>query len=70
MENFEQRLKDISDNPERHKHHDIGELTECCREEGTITISATLMEAHPAIGYNGGQKCDVYEGPCSCGAWH
>lgn len=21
--------------------------------------------------YNGGQKCDViFEGPCSCGAWH
>lgn len=20
--------------------------------------------------YNGGQKCDMAEGPCSCGAWH
>lgn len=20
--------------------------------------------------YNGGQKCDMDEGPCACGAWH
>lgn len=19
---------------------------------------------------NGGEACDVYEGPCACGAWH
>jgi len=22
------------------------------------------------VGYNGGQRCDTTEGPCSCGAWH
>lgn len=36
--------------------------------EGTIDIS-TLDNA-PAVGYNGGLKCDVTSGPCSCGAWH
>jgi hypothetical protein len=20
--------------------------------------------------YNGGQRCDMLSGPCSCGAWH
>lgn len=20
--------------------------------------------------YNGGQKCDMDDGPCACGAWH
>jgi hypothetical protein len=22
------------------------------------------------IRYNGGEKCDMKKGPCSCGAWH
>ena len=32
------------------------------------------MNAKPAKGkivfYNGGVKCDVVFGPCSCGSWH
>jgi len=33
-------------------------------------LDSQLMDAHPALGCNGGQKCDVTDGPCSCGAWH
>ena len=22
------------------------------------------------VRYNGGQRCDMLSGPCSCGAWH
>jgi len=36
--------------------------------EGAIDLS--LFDSAPAVGYNGGLKCDVTSGPCSCGAWH
>ena len=63
----EEKLKDILDHPEKHKHT-WEELVDCCLV-GT-NIDFKLMNAHLAVGYNGGAKCDVIEGPCSCGAWH
>jgi len=34
-------------------------------------LSLAAMQTHEGrFGYNGGQGCDVLEGPCSCGAWH
>jgi hypothetical protein len=27
-------------------------------------------EEHASHGSNGGRRCDVSSGPCSCGAWH
>jgi len=62
-----ERLKDILDHPEKHKHT-YDELVECCMPENILDFK--LIDAHPAVGYNGGSKCDVTEGPCSCGAWH
>lgn len=63
----EERMADILNHPENH-HHDFRELMICCMVDGAV--NPLLMDAHPAIGYNGGQKCDVMKGPCSCGAWH
>ena len=63
----EERLQDIKQNPKNHKHDHSG-LVACCMVDGALDFQ--LMDAHPALGFNGGQKCDVTEGPCSCGAWH
>ena len=64
-------LADIKARPERHKHRDLNALNQCCWIDGALDLS--LSEAHgryAAHGYNGGQACDVSQGPCSCGAWH
>lgn len=63
-----ERIKHIKDHPQQHMHNDMYELQRCCMVDGALDLM--MMEIHPAIGYNGGQKCDVREGPCSCGAWH
>lgn len=65
--NVQARLQDIKDHPEKHRH-EWGGLEACCFVDGAIWSS--IMEAHPPLGWNGGQKCDVTRGPCSCGAWH
>ena len=60
-------LEDIRKNPDKHRH-EFAALQACCMIDGAIDLEA--MEAHPALGYNGGVKCDVTSGPCACGAWH
>ena len=67
MQEVEARLQNIKDHPENHQH-DFSGLTSCCMVNGAF--DPLLMEAHPELGRNGGQKCDVTEGPCSCGGWH
>lgn len=62
-----ERLKHIQEHPEEHKHS-FEDLTACCMVGNAF--DPLLMEAHPELGRNGGQKCDVVDGPCSCGAWH
>lgn len=64
---IETRLKDIKANPDRHKHS-WEDLQACCMVNGSF--DPMLMEAHPELGRNGGRKCDVVDGPCSCGGWH
>lgn len=67
----EERLKDIKEHPERHKHGDLNGIIACSIVDGAI--DSMLFEAHSqyaSCGYNGGQSCDVTRGPCSCGAWH
>lgn len=63
----ELKVKEIQEHPELHKH-DYDSLIDCCIVDGAIDLQ--LIDLHPAVGYNGGQKCDVIGGPCSCGAWH
>jgi hypothetical protein len=63
-------LRDIKNHPERHRH-EFGALQSCCFVEGALDLK--LMEAHreyAPLGRNGGERCDVRSGPCSCGAWH
>jgi len=61
------KLRDIEEHPERH-HHDFDGLQRCCMILGAL--DTLVAESHPALGMNGGRKCDVVRGPCSCGAWH
>jgi hypothetical protein len=63
-------LRDLREHPERHRH-DFEGLQRCCFVNGALDLS--LMEAHERLvdlGTNGGRRCDVTSGPCSCGAWH
>ncbi len=63
-------LKDIKEHPENHMH-DFEGLQRCIIIDGVI--DSRLMEAHEEcvnLGTNGGRRCDVVSGPCSCGAWH
>lgn len=56
-------------NPDKHRHKNLDELTNCCLLNGAI--DSLVWQAHEGIqGRNGGKGCDVLEGPCSCGAWH
>lgn len=51
------------------KHVTVDDLiANATTEDGAIDLAA--IDNAPAVGYNGGVKCDVTKGPCSCGAWH
>lgn len=65
----DEKLKDIRLRPNRHQH-DFEELQECCRIRGVIDVN--LMDEHEKVfgKTNGGRRCDVTKGPCSCGALH
>lgn len=56
----EMKLRDIQAHPEHH-HHDFFDLQRCYMVNGSF--DPLLMDAHPALGRNGGQKCDVTSGP-------
>lgn len=63
-------LEDIRTHPEQHRHT-FAELQLCCLVGGALDLS--LVDAHSEyidLGTNGGVRCDVISGPCSCGAWH
>ena len=65
-----ERLKEIREHPEKHRH-DFSGLQACCLIDGALDTA--VMEAHEVYasqGTNGGRRCDVSSGPCSCGAWH
>jgi hypothetical protein len=67
---LEEKLKDVQDHPERHRH-DFDDLHRCCIVDGVIELR--LLDAHEryaSLGTNGGRRCDTISGPCSCGAWH
>jgi len=70
MTKAEEKIADIKEHPENHKHN-FNELTACCIIDGAVDLS--VMDAHSKyvdLGTNGGVKCDATEGPCSCGGWH
>ena len=65
----QEKVKDIKEHPEKHKHKNLNELASCCFINDAIDMH--LVELHEgSYGSNGGVRCDVSEGPCSCGAWH
>lgn len=65
-----EKIEDIRANPGKHRHS-FEELRRCCISDGAIDMG--LMEAHEVhapVGENGGRRCDVTSGPCSCGTTH
>jgi hypothetical protein len=70
MTKAEEKIKDIKENPNDHRHT-FAQLQHCCIIDGAIDLS--VMDAHSKyvnLGTNGGVRCDTTEGPCSCGGWH
>ena len=67
MSILEERLQDIKDHPEKHRHSWEG-LQACCITDGAF--NGALMVAHEGLIGSNGARCDVSEGPCSCGGWH
>jgi len=69
--NLEEKIKHIKEYPEQHKHGSMNGIINCSMDNGAINM--TIFDAHQQYanyGTNGGVRCDVSEGPCSCGAWH
>ena len=69
-EKIKERLDDIKNHPENHRHNFSG-LQRCCQIDGCFIL--ILMDVHADsidMGTNGGVRCDVTSGPCACGAWH
>lgn len=76
------RLADIKTRPDRHQHS-YAELRACCEVDGGFT-DLGLWQAHEGIAARAPNIvdvlanietgrvtiCDVYEGPCACGAFH
>lgn len=67
---YSDRLADIRNHPELHQHS-YDELCACCEVLPGV-LDANLMDAHrgAVVQTNVRGKCDVTEGPCSCGSWH
>lgn len=57
----EEKLKHIQEHPEQHLHS-FEDLMFCCLVNGALDLS--VQQAHEQ------GRCDVTDGPCSCGAWH
>jgi hypothetical protein len=69
--NREELLRDIKNNPDKHRHGDLNGISRCSMVDGKLDTE--VFEAHEkyaSYGTNGGVRCDVASGPCSCGAWH
>lgn len=64
-----QKLDDIKNHPEKHRHYGLNELLRCCTVDNPTHIDLRLMDAHDGL-LGPSRRCDVRSGPCSCGAWH
>ena len=40
----QEKMTEIQDQPELHRHQDLNELTICCMQDGAVDLS--LMDAH------------------------
>lgn len=63
-------LQEIRDAPEKHRHT-YDDLQKCCIVNGALDVG--LVDAHSGLATFPGDtrgKCDVFDGPCACGAWH
>lgn len=67
--NRQEKLADIREHPELHQHN-FNELLQCSFIDGAVDIGIQDAHAEAINSRNGGVRCDVTSGPCSCGAWH
>lgn len=65
---FDKWTWDTGSEEDRKEFERLDEAVKNPAPDGAIDLS--LFDSAPAVGYNGGVKCDVTSGPCSCGAWH
>ena len=65
------KIDDILRRPEAHDHWGMSELNDCCLVAGAFRWH--LLEFHgifATLGHNPSEPCDMYSGPCACGATH
>ena len=62
LNGFAKRCADCK-RPTKNKYLQEGKCPVC---RGTTTTE----KGRPDYGTNGGTRCDVSSGPCSCGVWH
>ena len=61
--------ENIVDFPQKQFAEDYNDVIELgLQPDGTVMLH--MLDEAPAVAINGGHKCDVIDGPCSCGAWH
>lgn len=65
---FDELMKSVGGRPDNLDRSFEELVASATTEDGAIDLAA--LDDAPAVGYNGGVKCDVTSGPCSCGAWH
>lgn len=65
----EELFADIADHPEKHRHS-FEDLYRCSTVNGSLDCGVLIAHKSVGIGEHAGVKCDVIEGPCSCGASH
>ena len=65
---FDELMKSLDARPDNLERSFEDLVALATTEDGAIDLS--VFANAPAVGYNGGVKCDVTSGPCSCGAWH
>lgn len=68
---YESVLAELKEFPERHQHTNMNDLRDCCFLDGAVDLTLIDLHSHYVdMGSNGGRRCDVREGPCSCGTSH
>ncbi len=67
----EEFFAELQEHPDRHRHAELAGIIACAMVDGSVSL--LRFDAHSRVvdmGSNGGVRCDVRRGPCSCGAWH
>lgn len=64
-----ERIQDIRQHPERHRHT-FDELIVCAKGPAGFGIDAIVVDGHEGTVGMPTSKCDIISGLCACGATH